>query len=139
MVGTSPGSKDILQEESKLEEIVRLVGADSLEFHDRLTMECARSIREDLLHQNAFDAIDTYTSLNKQYGILKAILTWYHRGQEALKENASFNKIINMKIRERIGRMKYIKEEDFDNEFAEIMKAMNSEFQNLMKGDDLYA
>jgi V/A-type H+-transporting ATPase subunit A len=132
-------AKDILQEESKLEEIVRLVGADSLEFHDRLTMECARSIREDLLHQNAFDAIDTYTSLNKQYGILKAILTWYHRGQEALKENASFNKIINMKIRERIGRMKYIKEEDFDNEFAEIMKAMNSEFQNLMKGDDLYA
>ena len=59
-------AKDILQEESKLEEIVRLVGVDSLEFSDRLTMECARSIREDFLHQNAFDEIDTYTSLEKQ-------------------------------------------------------------------------
>jgi V/A-type H+-transporting ATPase subunit A len=132
-------AKDILQEESKLEEIVRLVGVDSLEFADRLTMECARSIREDFLHQIAFDVIDTYTSLNKQYGILKAILTWYHLGQEALKENASFNKIINMTVRERIGRMKYIKEADFNNEFAEIMKEINSEFQSLMKGDDLYA
>ena len=132
-------AKDILQEESKLEEIVRLVGVDSLEFSDRLTMECARSIREDFLHQIAFDEVDTYTSLYKQYGILKAILTWYHLGKDALKANASFNKIINMKVRERIGRMKYIRENEFAAEFEDIMKAINSEFQNLTKGDDFYA
>ncbi|MFY9421486.1 MAG: V-type ATP synthase subunit A [Bacilli bacterium] len=132
-------AKDILQEESKLEEIVRLVGVDSLEFSDRLTMECARSIREDLLHQNAFDEIDTYTSLEKQYGILKAILAWYRLAKDALKANASFNKIINMKVRERIGRMKYVPEKEFAFEFEEVMKELNSEFQNLTRGDDFYA
>ncbi len=132
-------TKDILQDESKLEEIVRLVGVDSLEFQDRLTMETARSVREDFLHQIAFDEIDTYTSLNKQFGILKSILTWYHLGQDALRENASFNRIINMKVRERIGRMKYIKEADFDQECEAIMKEINLEYQDLMKGEDLYA
>ncbi|MDD3999594.1 MAG: V-type ATP synthase subunit A [Bacilli bacterium] len=132
-------AKDILQEESKLDEIVRLVGMDSLDFQDRLKMECARSIREDFLHQIAFDEIDTYTSLNKQYGILKAILSWYHLGQDALKENASFNLIINMKVRETIGRMKYILEADFDKESLKIIKTINLEYQDIMKGDDLYA
>jgi V/A-type H+-transporting ATPase subunit A len=132
-------AKDLLQQESQLEEVVRLVGVDSLEFQDRLTLECARSIREDYLHQIAFDEVDTYTSLQKQYGILKAILTWYHLGREALKESASFAAITNMKIRERIGRMKYIKEADFAQEYANIIKDLNAEYQALMKGDDLYA
>jgi V/A-type H+-transporting ATPase subunit A len=132
-------AKDLLQQESKLEEIVRLVGVDSLEFHDRLTLECSRSIREDYLHQIAFDEVDTYTSLEKQYGIMKSILSWYHLGQEALKEGASFSAIINMKIRERIGRMKYIKEADFAQEYENIIKDLNAEYQGLLKGDDLYA
>jgi V/A-type H+-transporting ATPase subunit A len=129
----------ILQEEAKLEEIVRLVGVDSLEFNDRLTLECARSIREDYLHQNAFDEIDTYASLNKQYGMLKAILTWYRLGQKALKANVSFYKITNMKILEKIGRMKYIRENEFENEFTKLMKDMDQEFQELTKGDEQYA
>ncbi|HHU80292.1 MAG: V-type ATP synthase subunit A [Bacilli bacterium] len=128
----------ILQEEAKLEEIVRLVGVDSLEFHDRLTLECARSIREDFLHQNAFDDVDTYSSLNKQYGILKMILTWYHLGQKALKENVSFNKITSMNVLEKIGRMKYIKEDDFNQEAEKIFDELNNEFEELMKGDELY-
>ncbi|NLD26556.1 MAG: V-type ATP synthase subunit A [Acholeplasmataceae bacterium] len=132
-------AKDLLQQESKLEEIVRLVGVDSLEFHDRLTLECSRSIREDYLHQIAFDEVDTYTSLEKQYGIMKSILSWYHLGQEALKKGASFSAIINMKIRERIGRMKYIKEADFAQEYENIIKDLNAEYQGLLKGDDLYA
>jgi V/A-type H+-transporting ATPase subunit A len=129
----------ILQEESKLEEIVRLVGVDSLEFNDRLTLECARSIREDFLHQIAFDEIDTYTSLDKQYGILKAILTWYHTGLEGLKENLTFSKITSMKVLERISRMKYLTEIEFDEQSKDIMKELDREFQELMKGDDLYA
>jgi len=132
-------AKSILQEESKLNEIVRLVGVDSLDFSDRLTLDCARSIREDFLHQNAFDEVDTYTSLNKQYGMLKAILTWYHESQESLKQNVGYNKLINMKILERIGRMKYIKEDKFNVEFEDIMKDMKNEFEELRKVDDFYA
>jgi len=130
-------TKLILQEESSLDEIVRLVGMDSLEFKDRLTLECARSIREDFLHQNAFDEVDTYTSLNKQYGILKTILTWYERGQEAIKQNVGFSKIIAMKTLEKIGRMKYIKEEDFNRELSKILLELDEEFVELAKGDEL--
>ncbi len=129
----------LLQEEAKLDEIVRLVGVDSLEFQDRLTLECTRSIREDYLHQIAFDEVDTYTSLNKQYGILKAILTWYHLGQDALRNNVAFNKITNMHVLEKIGRMKYIKEADFDNQAKLVMQELEHEFTELMGGDKTYA
>lgn len=125
----------ILQEESSLNEIVRLVGVDSLEYKDRLTLECARSIREDFLHQNAFDEVDTYTSLNKQYGIIKTILSWYNRGQEALKVNVSFTKLISMKTLEEIGRMKYIKEQEFEAQFNRIQAHLDEEFQQLLRGD----
>lgn len=124
----------ILQEESSLNEIVRLVGVDSLEFKDRLTLECARSIREDFLHQNAFDEIDTYTSLSKQYGMLKTILSWYDLGLIALEKNASFSKIISMKIREQIGRMKYIKEDDFPQQLKQIQASLEEEYQQI-RGD----
>lgn len=127
-------TKEILQEESSLNEIVRLVGLDSLEFQDRLTLECARSIREDFLHQNAFDDVDTYTSLKKQYGILNIILSWYKSGQNALKQNVSFNSISNMAFRETIGRMKYIKEENFDQEYENILNTLDADYQNLIGG-----
>ncbi|HNZ77474.1 MAG TPA: V-type ATP synthase subunit A [Bacilli bacterium] len=129
-------TKRILQEEAKLQEIVRLVGVDSLEFQDRLTLECARSIREDYLHQIAFHEVDTYTSLNKQYGMLKAILTWYHLSQKGLKDNLSFYKLTQMEVLDRIGRMKYLKEDHFDEECAKIMATLDQEFQELQRGDE---
>jgi V/A-type H+-transporting ATPase subunit A len=130
---------DLLQEEAKLEEIVRLVGVDSLEFKDRLTLECARSVREDYLHQIAFHEVDTYTSLNKQYGMLKAILTWYHKGLLALQNDVAFGKITKMKVLEKIGRMKYIKEATFDQESQIIMAELDSEYAGLEKGGELHA
>ena len=129
-------TKELLQEEASLNEIVRLVGVDSLEFKDRLTLECARSIREDFLHQNAFDAIDTYTSLQKQYGILNAILTWYNLGQVALKKHVNYNEIINMPILETIGRMKDIKEKDFVSEYPRIINHLENDFEQLLRGED---
>ena len=81
----------ILQEESELEEIVRLVGVDALSWKDRLTLEVARSIREDYLHQNAFDEVDTYTSLEKQYRMMRLILSYYRRGQAALEAGAALS------------------------------------------------
>lgn len=132
-------TKSILQEESQLNEIVRLVGVDSLEFSDRLTLDCARSIREDFLHQNAFDQIDTYTSLPKQYGMLKSIINWYNESKNSIKENVSYNKLVNMHVLERIGRMKYIHEDKFEEEYKLLMNDMNKEFDKLRKVDDFNA
>lgn len=126
---------DMLQEEAKLNEIVRLVGIDSLEYSDRLKLECARSIREDYLHQIAFHEVDTYTSLHKQKGMLNAIITWYNLAVNAINNNISFNKIMNMAVIEKIGRMKYIKENDFDVSYSEVLKMISSEFEELEKGE----
>ena len=94
----------LLHQESELEEIVRLVGIDALSLEDRLTLETSRSIREDYLHQNAFHEVDTYTSLNKQYKLLRLILEFHKQGQRALEAGAEFSEIVNLPVRERIGR-----------------------------------
>lgn len=104
----------VLQEESELEEIVRLVGADALSFKDRLTMETAKSIREDYLHQNAFHEVDTFTSLKKQYKILKLIYDFHRLSNDALNKGAEFNDIVNLPVKEKIGRAKYIPEDETD-------------------------
>ena len=78
----------LLQEEAELEEIVQMVGMDALSPTDRLKMEAARSIREDFLHQNSFHEIDTYTSLKKQYLMMKLVLAFYDQANEALKKGA---------------------------------------------------
>ena len=120
----------ILQEESELEEIVRLVGTDALGWRDRLTMEVARSIREDYLHQNAFDDIDTYTSLSKQFLMLRLILEYGEKGQTALDAGINLSDILGMPVRERIGRAKYIPEdslktfEDIETEIASSANAL---------------
>ena len=121
----------ILQEEAELNEIVRLVGADALSYKDRLTMETAKSIREDYLHQNAFHEVDTYTSLNKQFKMLKLLYNYHRLGNDALSRGVDFNQLINLPVKEKIGRSKYIPEnqiEELDNIDKEItveMKALN--------------
>ena len=109
----------VLQEESELQEIVQLVGMDALSWKDRLTMEVARSIREDYLHQNAFDEVDTYTSLDKQFLMMRLILQYYEKGKQALDAGANLSDVINLPVRERIGRSKYIPE-DQKRQFTEI-------------------
>ncbi|EOL44175.1 V-type ATP synthase subunit A [Enterococcus caccae] len=106
----------ILQEESQLEEIVRLVGIDSLSDKDRLTLEVAKSIREDYLQQNAFDDVDTFTSREKQYKMLRLILTFFKEGQTALTLGAYLTEIMTgtVGLRDQIARSKYIPEEQID-------------------------
>ncbi len=123
----------VLQEEAALEEIVRLVGTDALSSKDRLTMETAKIIREDFLHQNAFDEVDTYTSMHKQYLMLKLIYEFYARAREAVENYVSLNDILACPFKERIGRAKYIREEDV-SEFDEILKAMSGELKSLCQG-----
>ena len=102
----------LLQEESKLEEIVRLVGIDALSEGDQLKLEVAKSIREDYLQQNAFHEVDTYSSLKKQYKMLKLVLAFMHEGQRALDAGVYLEKILELEVRDRIARSKYIPEEE---------------------------
>jgi V/A-type H+-transporting ATPase subunit A len=116
----------LLEEEASLLEIARLVGIESLSFDDRLILETAKSIREDFLHQNAFHEIDTYTSLVKQYRMLKVILEFYRLGKEKLKEGMEFEKITKLAVREKISRLKYIEEsnlQELDKVEEELRKS----------------
>ncbi|MDI9512615.1 MAG: V-type ATP synthase subunit A [Bacillota bacterium] len=120
----------ILQEEADLEEIVRLVGVDALSLKDRLTLETARSIREDYLHQNAFHEVDTYTSMDKQYKMTKLILAFHHGALKALEAGAEFSEIINLPIRERIGRAKYVPGDQL-HVLDEIMTDLQQQMRSL--------
>ena len=120
----------ILQEEADLDEIVRLVGVDALSYEDRLKMETAKSIREDYLQQDAFDDVDTYASLTKQFKMLDLILECYKYSKEALVKGADFDDIIAIEAREAIGRMKYIPENEI-SKFDEIRKAMIEQLDKL--------
>ena len=124
----------LLQTESELDEIVRLVGIDALSFKDRLTLEAARSIREDYLHQNAFHEVDTYTSPKKQFMMLKAILLNYEKNLEALDQDASFKALLVIPVRERIGRLKYVPEAEVEQEFTAILNDMNAQIGALTEG-----
>lgn len=121
----------VLQEEATLEEIVRLVGMDALGSKDRLTMEVAKTVREDYLHQNAFHEIDTYASLTKQLRMLKLIISYYNLGQEALLKNVDIEDIVALKVREKIGRAKYIEEKDMA-QFDDIEKELKKEIAELI-------
>ncbi len=123
----------VLQKESELNEIVRLVGVDALGWKDRLTLETARSIREDYLHQNAFDSVDTYTSLEKQYRMLSLILEFQNRGEAALDAGADYSRVIALPVRERIGRAKYIPEEEI-REFDKIESELSEQMAALTEG-----
>ena len=101
----------LLQEESSLQEIVRLVGRDSLSETDQLKLEAAKSIREDFLQQNAFHEQDTYTSLDKQNLMLEMVLHFYYEGLRALKNGIYLSDLMNLEIRDRIARAKYLKED----------------------------
>ena len=121
----------LLQEEAELEEIVRLVGVDALSLKDRLKLETARSIREDYLHQNAYHEVDTYTSMQKQFGLLRLILRWGELGEKALNAGAESSKISALPVREDIGRAKYVEEKDMAERFAEIDKKLENQMSEL--------
>ena len=120
----------ILQEEAQLDEIVRLVGMDALSPENRLTMETAKSIREDYLHQNAFHEVDTFSSLRKQEYMLRLILEFDELAKDALEKNVDIEDILELGVREQIGRAKYISESEM-SKFDEILAEIKSEMRAL--------
>ena len=126
----------LLQDEDSLNEIVKMVGMDALSPQDRLKMEAARSIREDFLHQNSFDEIDTYTSLGKQYNMMKLVYAFYDLGTKALDQGANINDIVKMETRERIGRYKYTVEAKVEEEYKKISDELAAEFASVISKED---
>lgn len=116
----------LLQQESELEEIVKLVGYDSLSAPDRLTLEAARSVREDYLQQNAFDDADTYTSNDKQYKMLKMILTFSKECKNALNSGVKVEKLFSLPVSEKIARAKYVPEDQFNAYFNDVLAEIES-------------
>lgn len=123
----------LLQDEAELQEIVNLVGMDALSSPDRLKLEATRSIREDYLHQNAFDPTDTYTSLNKQCLMMKAILAFFDMSLDALKKGASIDALVALPSRERIGRFKYTPEVDIHSEYDGIIAQLSDEVKDAVE------
>ena len=116
----------LLQDEAKLDEIVKLVGMDALSPGDRLKMETARSIREDFLHQLAFHEVDTYTSLKKQLYMMRLILAYYDECANAVAQNANIETLANLPVREQIGRFKYTPEEQIDEKYNAVLNELQA-------------
>lgn len=127
----------MLQEEAELNEIVQLVGVDSLSVGDRLKLEATRSIREDYLHQNAFHEVDTYTSLDKQHKLLTLILKYYYDGEKALKDGADFKALSDLPVKERIGRFKYTEEKNIEEAYENIKKQLEAEISALVASKEV--
>ena len=127
---------NILQKEAELEELVRLVGVDSLSPKDRLIMETARLIREDFLYQNAYDIHDTYTSLKKQYLMLEIIIKFYDKAGALLQSNVELSRIISIPSLSEVVQMRFIPEENL-GEFDKLEAKMMQELGILSEGSKI--
>lgn len=124
----------LLQEEASLQEIVRLVGLDSLSEKDKLTLVIAAMIREDFLQQNAFDDVDTTTSEVKQLKLLHIINTFEEEAREAMRLGAYYKEIMEgtQEVREQIARAKYIPEEQID-QFDSIHDEIKASLKSVLE------
>lgn len=120
----------LLEQESNLREIVRLVGAESLSPKDRLALETARTLREDFLHQNAFHEIDTYTSIEKQYEMLKTVLHFHTQSLEAIEAGTETADIFKLPVREEIARAKYVPQDEIDK-IRKIRETIENQIKEL--------
>ncbi len=126
----------ILQEESELQEIVRLVGQDSLSPADRLTMETAKMIREDFLQQNAFVDEDAFSSYAKQYRLLDMVLAYDVLCREALEKRADLDALIAIPAREKIGRAKMADAKTFGDDYDAILAEMKQQIEDVIAGGE---
>ncbi len=127
----------LLSDEAELDEIVKLVGMDALSAPDRLKLEAARSIREDFLHQDAFHEVDTYTELDKQYRMINLVLDYYDKALEGLQSGVSVDDLVALQIREKIGRFKYLTNDQTQEEYDNINQELLKEIDALKQKEDI--
>lgn len=122
---------NLLQEESKLQEIVRLVGPDALSVREKLVLLVSKALREDFLYQDSFDAVDAYTIPKKQYEMLKTIVSLYDAGLQLVdREEFDFSKVEALPVIQQVARVKDIEPEDLDG-FAAVRSQIEKEFSAL--------
>ena len=126
----------ILQQESELQEIVRLVGQDALSPADRLTMETAKMIREDFLQQNAFVDIDSYSEYRRQFLLLGLILHYDAECRDALEKNAPMHKLFAIPARVDIGRAKSVPSDEYEQVYARIAADMTAQIKEIIAGGE---
>ena len=129
---TSTEFSRILQAESELDEIVKLVGVDALSPSDRLTLEVAQSVREDYLQQDAFSDTDAYTPMQQQFALAQLILFFRDKAAEAIDAGADVQKISELPVRERIGRAKAVASDRYEKEYADIRNEIETELAALV-------
>ena len=127
---------NILQEEAELQEIVQLVGQDSLSASDQLTMETARMIREDFLQQNAFVDEDAYSSYGKQFRLLDIVLQYDALCREALAKGAELQTLFDIPQREAIGRAKMVDQKEYEKVYDGILEKMKAEIEEAARGGE---
>ena len=111
---------EILQKEAELQEIVQLVGVDALPEREKATLDVARMLREDYLQQSAYDPVDTFTSIQKQLRMLRAILAFGEREQEAVGQGATVQQLQQLPVRTKLSRMKWVPEAELGPQFDQI-------------------
>jgi V/A-type H+-transporting ATPase subunit A len=124
---------ETLQKEAELQDIVQLVGYDALPESEKGVMDLAKIIREDFLQQSAYDPVDTYASIRKQYLMMKTILTFGAREAEAIKTGAQAAQIANFRVKSMISKMKWTPEDQVESFIKEIDGTMDQEFGSLVK------
>lgn len=123
---------EILQRESELQEIVQLIGYDALPEPEKGVLDTARSIREDYLQQSAYDEVDTYSSIKKQYMMLATILEFGKKESDAIKQGVMSSKIGDLEARKLISKIKWTKEEQVEQLVKEIKVNMAKQFDKLV-------
>jgi V/A-type H+-transporting ATPase subunit A len=121
----------LLEEEDRLREIVRLVGVDALSRQERMNLETAKSLREDFLHQNAFHEIDTFASMDKQYRMLRNIISFHHLCMDAIEHGSAIKDLFSLPIREEIARMRYVDEKELDK-IDGLLPEMKKQVEELL-------
>ena len=123
----------LLQKEAELQEIVQLVGPDALPEKEQAILDATKMLREDFLQQNAFSEVDAFSSLNKQYRMLKVILKFYDKMIDALDLGVQLKSIVGLKVRNDIARMKEINEKEFNKKSDQIISEIDAEFSRIVK------
>jgi len=123
----------LLQKESELQEIVKLVGPDALPPKERAFLESARMIREDFLQQSAFHDIDTYCPEKKQYEMLRIMSKFSDLIQNAVEKNVHMDDILSIRSRESLARMGTVSNKEFEKRFKKVEQDLEKEIESLIR------